>query len=384
MIPLFFLRKGKEVTVFWWREGRRTQMRRTTSKKMIPLLLLRILWRHADMEHMISLDNICDRLEEEFEPERRMTRTALKKLVAANIKQLNCFFQETQWNLDGERELQIYEMAIANPDQAGGYIKVYCLNSRLLSDTEIRMLHDTILFSPGIDDGCAKRLLDKLKRCASKHFGSWFDYVTYREKFKRSQCQRIFQYLMEIGKAIKEMKKITFRYRKNGKLSDRIYKVSPYYLVINGGWYYLICNPEGKEALSHYRIDRMVLVMLQRYEIRRSINSLDGIDASFEIARYMEEHPRMSYEKPVSATLAVEEYLVEAVEMEFRIVSKIRLQENLFQMRIVSTKTAICNWIINLTDHIRIESTSDPSITDLLCQKAQCIIENYQTVNKIT
>ena len=45
--------------------------------------------------------------------------------MAANIKQLNCFFHEAQWNLDGERALQIYEMAIANPDQAGGYIKVY-------------------------------------------------------------------------------------------------------------------------------------------------------------------------------------------------------------------------------------------------------------------
>ena len=189
---------------------------------------------------------------------------------------------------------------------------------------------------------------------------------------------------MEMGKAIKEMKKITFRYRKNGKLSDRIYKVSPYYLVINSGWYYLICNTEGKEALSHYRIDRMEQVMLQRYEIRRNINSLEGIDASLEIARYMEEHPRMSYEKPVSATLMVEEYFVEAVETEFRITSKIKTQEHLFRIRIISTKTAICNWLINLTEHIKIETTSDPTIIDQLCQKAQCIIENYQKTNKIT
>lgn len=44
MIPLFFLHKRKEAAVFWWREGRRTQMGRTTSKKMIPLLLLRKLY----------------------------------------------------------------------------------------------------------------------------------------------------------------------------------------------------------------------------------------------------------------------------------------------------------------------------------------------------
>ena len=128
-------------------------MLKTTSKKMIPMLILRILWRHADQEHMISMEVICDRLEEEFESEKGMTRAALRKLVSANIQQLNLFFHETEWNMDGEKDLQICEKTIANPDQSGGYIKVYCLNSRLFSDTEIRLLHDSILFSPGVDNG---------------------------------------------------------------------------------------------------------------------------------------------------------------------------------------------------------------------------------------
>ena len=151
-------------------------MGRTTSKKMIPLLLLRILWIHADKDHMISMEYICDRLEDEFESERRMGRPALRKLVSSNIRQLNLFFHETQWCLNEGEELQTCEKAIANPEQPGGYIKVYCLNDRLFSDTEIRMLHDSILFSPGVDDGCARRILDKLKRCASKYFGSRFEY----------------------------------------------------------------------------------------------------------------------------------------------------------------------------------------------------------------
>ena len=360
MIPLFFLHKRKEAAVFWWREGRRTQMGRTTSKKMIPLLLLRILWIHADKDHMISMEYICDRLEDEFESERRMGRPALRKLVSSNIRQLNLFFHETQWCLNEGEELQICEKAIANPEQPGGYIKVYCLNDRLFSDTEIRMLH------------------------ASKYFGSWFEYVKYRETFKRCQCERLFQYLMEIGKAIKKIRKITFRYRKNGKLSDRVYTVTPYFLVISGGWYYLICNTDGKDNLSHYRIDRMLQVVMHPMEQGKCMSQLEGIDSSFEILRYMEEHPRMSYEKPVSATLMVEEYLVEAVETEFRTTSKIKTQEHLFRIRIISTKTAICNWIINLSEHIKIETTSDPSIIDQLCQKAQCIIENYQKINKIT
>ena len=130
-------------------------------------------------------------------------------------------------------------------------------------------------------------------------------------------------------------------------------------------WYYLICNTDGKDNLSHYRIDRMRQVAMHPVEHGKCMNQLDGIDPSFEILRYMEEHPRMSYEKPVSATLMVEEYLVEAVETEFRTTSKIKTQEHLFRIRIISTKTAICNWIINLSEHIKIETTSDPSIISI-------------------
>lgn len=37
-------------------------MGKTTSKKMIPLLILRILWKHADKENMVTMDFICNRL----------------------------------------------------------------------------------------------------------------------------------------------------------------------------------------------------------------------------------------------------------------------------------------------------------------------------------
>lgn len=121
----------------------------------------------------------------------------------------------------------------------------------------------------------------------------------------------------------------------------------------------MICNTDGKDALSYYRIDRMEQVEMN-FERGRDFYSVESVDGLFEISKYLEEHPRMSYEEPVSATLLVDEALVEAVELEFRITAKMKAQDNFFRMRIVSTKTAICNWIINLTEYIRIETTSDP------------------------
>ena len=177
------------------------------------------------------------------------------------------------------------------------------------------LIYETIiLFSPGIDNNCAKRLLEKLKRCASKYFGSWFEFVKYREMLKRTKNAYIYNYLVEIGKAIKRSRTVSFRYRKNGRLTDKVFKVSPYFLIISGGWYYLICNTDGRDALSHYRIDRMEQVEMN-FERGRDFYSVESVDEFFEISKYLEEHPRMSYEEPVSATLLVDETLVEAVEL---------------------------------------------------------------------
>ena len=91
--------------------------------------------------YRVNTTAVCNQLEEEFESEKQMTKAALRKLVSSNIRQLNVFFRDTEWKMDGETELQICEKTVANPEQSGGYIKVYCLNSRLFSDTEIRILH---------------------------------------------------------------------------------------------------------------------------------------------------------------------------------------------------------------------------------------------------
>lgn len=62
-------------------------MGKTTSKKMIPLLILRILWKHADKENMVTMDFICNRLEEDFEAERRIVTDLMSCPKSAHM---NC------------------------------------------------------------------------------------------------------------------------------------------------------------------------------------------------------------------------------------------------------------------------------------------------------
>lgn len=44
-------------------------------------------------------------------------------------------------------------------------------------------------------------------------------------------------------------------YKQNGDVRE--YIINPYTMVANGGKYYLICNYDKYDNLSHYRIDRI-------------------------------------------------------------------------------------------------------------------------------
>ena len=57
----------------------------------------------------------------------------------------------------------------------------------------------------------------------------------------------------------------------------------------------------------------------------------------------MEEHPRMSFEKPVEVTLSVAEPLLDAVEDEFCLVFAPIYVDGRYQVKIHSTRTSIGN-----------------------------------------
>lgn len=87
----------------------------------------------------------------------------------------------------------------------------------------------------------------------------------------------------------------------------------------------------------------------------------------------------MSFENTISVTMLVSFGMMEAVRTEFRVNSMIWISdEEKYRVRITSTKTAICNWVINVTDQIIIESSSDETIFDVLRERARNIMEGYR------
>lgn len=346
------------------------------SKKMLPLIILRVLWENANEKKMLSMKQMIYYVKEYYEPENE---NGLAKLISANIKQMNMFFEDTHFSLDGVNEMHIETVSARNEEESRGYIYLYYLTGALFTDNEVRLLCDSILFSPGIGENEATGLLRKVRKLSSKHFGDSFEYVKYSDMVKRTNNEQLFFTVEMIGLALKMRRKISFHYRRNGVLRDHATTVSPFHLVISAGRYYMLCNKDETETVSPYRLDRIENIRIENHLPARKIETLQEVEQPFYLKQYMEEHPRMSFDKTISVTMLVSDRIIEAVKTEFCVKSMSWISaEEKYRVRVISTKTAVCNWVINVTDQIIIESSSDESIFEVLRERAMSIMEEYQ------
>lgn len=151
------------------------------------MLLFFIIWKNADQMHPISQEEITKKMLHMFEPECAMTFKAIYKLVGVNLKHLSDFFETLELSLNEETVLALKKVGVANESTGKGCRYLYYIEGKTFTETEIRYLCDSVLFSPGTDEKMAKRLIKKLKQCCSKHFGSCFEYVRFEKIIKRTK-----------------------------------------------------------------------------------------------------------------------------------------------------------------------------------------------------
>ena len=104
-------------------------------------------------------------------------------------------------------------------------------------------------------------------------------------------------------------KKLHHRINKNGDVRE--YIINPYTMVANGGKYYLICNYDKYDNLSHYRIDRIsnIEILDTPRKPKKQVEGLVGLD----VAKYMQEHIFMFGGKSIRAKFEMPKYLISDV-----------------------------------------------------------------------
>jgi len=248
---------------------------------MNTLLILEILKKYSDENNKLSQKEIVAFVEKEYDVP--IDRHTLKRNLD-NLLEFRCGVEYAGRDIEtGETGGWYYE--------------------RDITDAEMRMLIDGLLFSKYIPYSECKSLIAKLESLASVGFKS-----SHGLPENRPENKEIFLNIEELLRAISTNKKVSFNYLRYGADSKtnkkanivhdksgkpRVYTVSPYEIVVTNGNYYLICLHDLSDSLYHYRLNSICNIKVLKSDKRRSIRDIPGYKNGFKLAEYMKEHPHM-------------------------------------------------------------------------------------------
>ncbi len=293
-------------------------------KKLLILNILDILHRYSDENHRLSQQDIVDYLKKDYD------MSADRKTIRRNILDLidcghDIAYSESVRSIpvkgkDGKAAVDPKTGQTLTEDI--GVMTDFFLKNKF-TDGELRLLIDGILFSHYVPYNQCKELIGKLESLSNNHFKSRVKHISRIPK-KRSVNRQLFLNIELIDEAISSKKKIAFKYTKYGtdkKLHNRrredgtvrTYVVSPYQMVANEGKYYLICNYDKYEDISHYRIDRIRDIELLE-DKAKSFEKLEGAGGRpLDLDKYMQEHVYMYSSESAAVKFRITEAMVSDV-----------------------------------------------------------------------
>ncbi len=258
----------------------------TGNKKMLNMLILDILREYTDENHSLTQPEIIRLLKQNYGME------CDRRSVKNNILSLK--------DMD-------YDISMDHG---------YKLLSREFDDAELRILIDSVLFSKSISSKQAKGLIEKIRSLSSRFFNAKVSHVSNLPELNRTVNKQAMYSLDKINDAISDKKQISFIYNTVGtdfKLHpkrEREYVVNPYQIVANNGRFYLICNYDKYDNVSHYRIDRMTDVRILDKKIK-PMKDVPELAHGLNLPKHMAEHIYMFPGESVDVTLKVEQFLMD-------------------------------------------------------------------------
>lgn len=278
-------------------------------KKLIILNILDILKKYTDEEHKLSQKQIEDILCREY------GMTADRKAIRRNLMNLIDF----GYDIGYSESLRIMPNPKTGEMEENMKLSDFYLQ-RDLTNGELRLLIDTLLFSRYIPYQQCKELIHKLEHMSSNYFRSHVKHIACISKDK-AENKQLFLNIELLDEAISNNRKVSFYYLEYGTDrkqhiktrpdgSPRLYCVSPYQMAAKEGKYYLICNYDKYDDISNYRLDRITgLTILD--ERRKPFSKLSGSNGQqLNLSEYMKEHPYMYSSENIRVTFRITKAMV--------------------------------------------------------------------------
>lgn len=302
------------------------------NKKVILLYILDILKEYSNKNYLLTQKDIVNKLKLIYDI------SVDRKMIAYNIEIL----------ID-------YGYDIVKGSKGG-----YYLNEREFDESEIKFLVDALFSSNVITSNNAHSIIKKLYSSLSKYDRKDFTYVYKVKDVNRTKNNNVFLNIELINEAIKNNKQIAFnylQYNQEGKLIQRkegkLYFVSPYYLINNGGKYYLLCS-HNYDDHSNYRLDLMDNVSIIEKD-RKPISEIKSLGENFDISKYLNDHIYMFGDDIINAKIEIiNPECITYIKEWFSSNSSISNVDNKLIANIKSDSYALFYWCLQYQEYIKV------------------------------
>lgn len=338
-------------------------------KKMLILNILDILRKYSDENHRLSAKEIGDLLEAEYS--QKVDRKAIKR----NLMNL----------IDFGYELEFTESKRTGKNGEVETIYTDWYFVREFTDSEIRLLIDSLLFSKTISYNQRKEIIEKLKGLSSSYFQSRVGHIRTLP-MDLSANNQIFYTIDILDEAITLGLQVKFVYaeygidkklypRKNDDGTVKSYTVSPYQMVATNGRYYLICNRTGYPEVSNYRVDRIMNITITDQPIL-PLKNLEGYKNGLDLPKHMAEHVYMFSGKSVCCTFYARRYLISEVIDWFGESAQLReIDNDTVQVDVNVNEKAMYCWLIQYGEHTEVIAPQE--LRDKVAAAVLQIAEKY-------
>lgn len=218
-------------------------MSKGTNQKLNLLYLTKIFREQTDEEHMLTIAEIIEKL------------SAYD--VSADRKTLYTDFEE----------LRHFGLDIIS--QQIGRQHYYYLGAREFELPELKLLVDSVQSAKFITAQKSQKLIKKLEGLVSKYEATQLQRQVYITGRVKTMNESIYYNVDKLHAALSADAQIQFQYyqwnvkkemelRRGGKL----YQVSPWGLMWDDEYYYLVAYDAETDKIKHYRVDKMLRIQI--------------------------------------------------------------------------------------------------------------------------
>lgn len=344
-------------------------------KKMLIIHILDILKKYTDEDHRLSQKEIADILRTEYD------EIVDRKTVKRNLMDL----------IDFGYEIEYSESVRMVPDRATGKLEESHFLSdfylvRDFTDSELRLLIDSLLFSKHIPYSQCRGLIGKLEGLSNQYFQSRVQHIRTMPDLSL-HSQQLFYTIEVVDEAISKGRQVSFTYnsygtdkklhpRKDNAGNIRKYIVNPYQIAAANGRYYLVCNYDKYDNVANYRMDRITNIKLLQTPAK-PMEQVKGLEHGFDLPKHMAEHVYMFAGESGMVTFRAKKYLLNDIMDWFgESVTFFDETEEEVSVRVRVNFAAMRRWALQYALHAKILSPA--SLAEQVREDLQGAIENYK------